>query len=381
MHIAFIDITTAYSAASPFEGPLGGTQAAVCYLGAELVKAGVSVTLINQRREAGTVHGVHNLPPEKLDDAAALAPFTHIIFNGRWTEKMVRSMHARSSARFIGWMHEACFQSPYILPLAEFNDLIFVSAWQKNLNAALIPATVQAHVMPNGIAPGFHTIPLSSSSRAKHSEDPGSNTLEEADLDPRLRGDEGGIAIYSGSSKRGLLHLPEILPLIHAAHPDMQFEIYSDSVIAASEEENRAFREKLSALPGVTHVGAVDQDSLAMQLARATYLLSPNAYPETFCIAIAEGLAAGLRVIATARAAIPETCAGFAALMPFDHPDDPGWRPQDLSPQRFAAFANQEIAAWRGRNNDTALNRQVADARARFSWAQHAQSWVKMLAR
>ena len=358
MHVAFLDIATAYSANAPYEGALGGTQAAVCYVGAELARQGIAVTLINQRRESGEVLGVANMPPEVMDDKFVLNTFSHIVFNGRWTEKMVKGLRARCKAKFVGWMHEACFQSPYILPLSEFNGMVFVSEWQKNLNASLVPPTTKACVIGNGIAPGFHDLFAKAPVLAAKSMPP--------------------VAVYAGSSKRGLLLLPEIIPLIHAAHPEIQFEIYADTIVANNEDENRSMREKLAKLPGVTHVGAVDQKTLPERFARATYLLSPNAYPETFCIVMAEAMAAGLRIITTARAAIPETTHNFAALMPFLDTNNPDWLPKSVDPTGFAAFANKEIATWQksdATTKEAALHAQISYAQSHYNWARRAESF------
>jgi glycosyltransferase involved in cell wall biosynthesis len=357
LSLAFIDIATAYNALTPYAQALGGTQAAVCYLGAELTKIGVRVTLINQNRDAGEKLGVQSLPPEALDNDATLKNFSHLILNGRWTEKLVRSLKARTSAPLIGYMHESCFQDPYILPCAEFSGFVFVSDWQKNLNAPRLPPQAKSAVIPNGMAPAFQAL-------------------------TRKKQEKNFTAIYAGSSKRGLLFLPEIIPLLHQAHPDLRFEIYNDGVIGLDEKENENFRAKLKALPAVTHIGAVDQNMLAERLARASFLLSPNTYPETFCIVLAEALRAGLFCIATERAALPGTVGGFAALMKVEGKDDPNWLPHGLNAQAFAAFAAQEITRWMEKTEaekERHLAAQMAFAQANYDWKKHAKNWQAFL--
>ncbi|HVY12444.1 MAG TPA: glycosyltransferase [Alphaproteobacteria bacterium] len=357
MRLAFIDIAASYDAKTPYQRALGGTQAAVCYLAAELAKAGASAALINQNRALGAELGVESLPPEALDDEAVLRGFSHLVLNGRWTEKLAQSLKKRTAAPLIGWMHEACFAAPYVLPLKEFSAFVFVSAWQKNLNAPLVPPPVRAAVMSNGVAPSFHDLPLMPSKEGPP------------------------VAVYAGSSKRGLLLLPEIIPLMHKARPDLRFEIYSDGVIGTDEAGNHAFREKLAALPGVAHRGAVDQKELASRFARAHYFLSPNTYPETFCIALAEALRAGLFCIGTQRAALPETAGGFAALLPVDGADDPSWRPETLRAEVFAAHALSSMSQWESRaahERQTQIENQIAFAR-RYDWQVQAHNWLEFL--
>jgi glycosyltransferase involved in cell wall biosynthesis len=353
LSIAFIDIATAYNAATPYAQALGGTQAAVCYLSAELAKAGARVTLINQNRTAGEKLGVHHLPPEALDDDKILGNFSHLVLNGRWTDKLTRSLKKRASAPLIGYMHEACFQDPYILPCTEFSGFVFVSDWQRNLNLPRVPEQAKTEVIPNGIAPAFRALEGEKQAR-------------------------DFTAIYAGSSKRGLLFLPEIIPLLHRAHPGLRFEIYNDGVIGTDEKANEDFRARLKVLPAISHVGAVDQDTLAERMARGTFLLSPNTYPETFCIVLAEAMSAGLFCITTARAALPDTAGGFAPLMEVEGKDDPTWLAQGLNPEDFADFAAQEITRWMEKpeaEKDRHRQAQAAFARTRYDWKQHAKRW------
>jgi glycosyltransferase involved in cell wall biosynthesis len=357
LSIAFIDISTSYDAATPFTQALGGTQAAVCYLGSELAKTNAKVTLINQSRSGGEKHGVQNLPPEALDDGALLKNFSHLILNGRWTAKLVQSLKKRTSAPLIGYMHEACFQDPYILPCAEFSGFVFVSEWQKNLNAARVPSHAKTAVIPNGIAPAFQAA--------------GGGKQE-----------KNFTAVYAGSSKRGLLFLPEIIPLLHKAHPDLHFEIYNDGVIGLDEKANEEFLSRLKALPAVAHVGAVDQNTLAERMARASFLISPNTYPETFCIVLAEALSAGLFCITTERAALPGTAGGYAALMKVEGKDDPNWLPEGLKAEAFAAFAAGEIARWMEKpepEKERHIAAQTAFARTRYDWKKQAENWRAFL--
>ncbi|MBI3418716.1 MAG: glycosyltransferase family 4 protein [Proteobacteria bacterium] len=361
MHLCFMDIAAAYDAQTPYTMGLGGTQAAVCYLSAALVKAGAQVTLVNQKREAGEALGVRQLTPEALDDDT-LQSFSAIIVNGRWTEELVRHLKQRTPTPLWAWMHEACFQTPYILPLAEFAGFLFVSEWQRHLNAPLVPKPAKSPVISNGIAPPFHTLFLPN--------------------EKILSAKSAPTAVYAGSSKRGLLQLPEIIPALRAKHPDLLFEIYNDGVVGTDENENREFREKLLKLEGLSYLGAVSQAELAARLKRASYFLSPNTYPETFCIALAEAMAAGCFCIATARAALPSTAHGFAALMPVPMADDPSWQPDSLSAADFSAFATEQITQWQARpaeGREKHLRAQVDFARTHYDWGKHAAEWKKFL--
>lgn len=359
MHLGIIDIAAAYKAETPYAEALGGTQAAVCYLSAELAKRGVKVSLLNQQRARGTARGVENLPPETLDDDAAIGRFDALIFNGRWTESLVRILRKRSRAKFIGWLHEASFNDPWILPLQEMDGFVCVSHWQQRMHAPLFPAHAKTAIIGHGIAPPFHALPLP--------------VARQANAAP--------ILAYIGSSKRGLLYLPDILPRIHAARPDAVFDIYNDGVVGLDEAENAAFLQKLRALPNVRHVGAVAQAELALRLGAADYLISPNTYPETFCISLAEAMAAGLGIVTTRRAALAETAAGFAMLVDVPQADSVDDAPGTLDVGIFcnAVLARMEADA---QDAEAALAKRIKQAtfgRTHYDWAKRAQSWMGFL--
>ena len=67
-------------------------------------------------------------------------------------------------------------------------------------------------------------------------------------------------------------------------------------------------------LPGVTYHGIKPNAEIRRALRDMHFLTYPSTFNETSCIAVMEAIAAGMRVIATARAALPETAAGFAHL-------------------------------------------------------------------
>ncbi len=348
MRLAFLDIAAAYTAQTPTQQALGGTQSAVAYLSVELARKNPAVFLITRHERPHEYANVKNIPPAQLDDDAFLTSLDALIVNGRWSNKMLGLLKKRApKLPVIAWMHEACFQTPLIEPSPDIAAYVFVSHWQKNLNAPLV-GHAQSIVIPNGIAPAFMM----------------------------LKTDKSGppTAVYSGSAKRGLMDLPHILPALHAALPDLRFEIFGERMLDGTDEQNAAFKAQLAALPGVTWVGQISQNELAQRFSRAHFFLSPNAYPETFCIALAESMAAGLHPIITTRAAMPETAAGFATLVNIDDKDSPSWNPESLNRQRFIEAA---IAAIRRplANHDA----QIAYARTHFDWARHAGAWLQMI--
>lgn len=359
-HFAFVDIAANYTGASPLTEALGGTQAAVCHLSSALIKKRAQVTLINQNRVAGKFAGIRSLPPEKLDDAECLSDIDVLVINGRWTKKLVETLRSKTKAKLIGWMHEAAFNDPWILPLPQFDGFVFVSNWQKNINAALVPPGARVTVISNGIAPAFHGM-------FEHQS---------------ILANKQPILIYMGSSKRGLFHLPQILPQLKAQLPELTFEIYSDCNIDNDANAQTAFRNQLLSINGVTHVGAVSQAELPERLKRASTFISPNTYPETFCICLAEAMAAGCTPIITARAALPETAHGFGAKLPIERADSVNYENGALDVTAFTVLTQQIIKAQQAQSVEDVeayLRRQVDFVNAAYNWDMHADAWLKLV--
>lgn len=351
-HFAFIDIAANYTGSSPLTDAMGGTQAAVCHLGAALVKKGASVTLINQNRNAGVFSGITSVPPEKLDDSETLKQFDALIINGRWTQKLVQTLRKRAPAtKIFAWMHEAAFNDPWILPLPDFDGFVFVSNWQRQTNAPLIPPAAKVTVIHNGIEPAFHTLsPLA---------------------EPKQP-----IVVYAGSTKRGLLALPDIIPALKKEIPELTFEVYSDCNVDNDPTAQLQMRFQLLGIPGVTHVDAVAQKDLPAKLKRASYFISPNPYPETFCICLAETMAAGCIPIITARAALPETAHGFGAQLPVANANSVNVEPDCVDINAFIQLAIKTIRAPR---DEAQLREQIDFVNQSYNWDKHADTWLEFL--
>ncbi|MFC1477197.1 glycosyltransferase [candidate division KSB1 bacterium] len=111
--------------------------------------------------------------------------------------------------------------------------------------------------------------------------------------------------IYASRPIRGLDILLEIFPRISEAVPDAELHVFS-YVISKRDNEIDAFRERLDQ-PGVVFRGSVPQEQLGRELAEARLLSYPGIFKETSCIIAIQAQAAGLPVITTKLAALPET--------------------------------------------------------------------------
>jgi glycosyltransferase involved in cell wall biosynthesis len=127
---------------------------------------------------------------------------------------------------------------------------------------------------------------------------------------------------------------------------------------------------------GVEYIGPRPQPELAAELLAVSVLAYPNSYPETSCIAVLEAMAAGCVVVTSDRAALPETSASFARLVPVEGD-------REAYVERFAATVQ---ALGRLAGPDTAeieeeFRRQVAHVNERHTWSALAQEWAAWLSR
>jgi len=120
-----------------------------------------------------------------------------------------------------------------------------------------------------------------------------------------------------------------------------------------------------AAIPGVRHLGYVDEADLPGLYAGARAFVLPSRY-EGFGLTCLEAMACGTPVVAADRAALPETCGDAAVLV---DPDDPG----ALTEAVLAAAADSAQAA---RLRSAGLARAAG-----FSWEATASCVDELLTR
>ena len=363
MHIAFVDFIYHYDAARPDrDEPLGGTTSAICFLARELVKAGVSCTFFNRIAEKSEAHGIPALPLQALADELGTGRYDAFVFCGRWTDELVQLVKQNTTVPLIGWMHESSFAPPMTPALDAFDGMVFVSEWQKRINQAAAKPNWQQIVIRNAMNP-----------RVAESFPPEAPILAAKETPPVL--------LFAGSFARGAFHIPPLLDKIRAQVSDFTVELYCNTDPSKNAEQDTAYINWLRNLSNISHVGMVGQTKLVERMRAATILLSPNPWPETSCIALIEGLASGMSVITTNRAALPETASGFANIIPIDNPDDPVRFDGAIDYEAFAS-KTLKLLAERAHNPvefAAGLRRQVDYFHANYQWSQRVAPWMAFI--
>jgi glycosyltransferase involved in cell wall biosynthesis len=202
---------------------------------------------------------------------------------------------------------------------------------------------------------------------AELSGDPRAPVVVPPGVDGRFRSierrpDAAPFVLVAGTVERrkNLLRAIEVA----AAIPELR--VVSIGPPTAYLHEVRARATELGIAGRVDLLGYVDRPAIDTLYARATLALVPSRY-EGFGYALAEALCAGLPVIASDRASLPEVGAGEVRLI--DPDDGAGWidAVRDVLADRDAA--ERRAAALRGA------------ACERFAWAHAARSLRDVYAR
>jgi len=363
MRLAFVDITYGYAADRPEAvEALGGTTSAVCFLARELVKTGVDCSFFNKIDAPRTVHGIPALPLQALADAVHDPSYSAFIFCGRWMEDMVRLIKGSTKAPLIAWMHESTFNPKLVPMLDEFNAIAFVSEWQQRINQPFVKPHWKQIVARNAMNP-----------LAANMFSPAEKICD-AKIKPP-------ILFYAGSFPRGAFHLPKVLERLRAAQSDFSVEVFCNINPSNHEESDAKYIAWMRSLPGITHVGMVGQTELVRRMKTAAFMMAPNPWPETSCIAMIECMAAGLSVITTNRAALPETTSGFARQVAIEDADHSLRFDAPIDYVKFAAVVDEAMREWVQQPDVTEqkLRKQVDYFNAHYQWSQRVAPWVEFV--
>lgn len=369
-HWCFLDASPLdYHVGTPASRPLGGSQSALCFLARELAVAGPQVTLLNANTTPGVYAGVQCQRLPALKDLGQTLPahFPAQYYVSLNEYRLLAVLPPSSNYLKIFWnQHNDLVPGmdglQHALERRELDAIVFVSDWQRQrfISRFELPperCLVRRNAMGEAFARRFDSEPSATQLQQRHA-----NTLKLA---------------YTSNPGRGLGVLLAIFPALRQLFPGLELDVFSSLAgYQGSEAEEAPFQalyQECHNLEGVHYHGNIPQPELAAALSEVQILAYPNRYPETSCIAAIEALAAGCRIVSSALGALPETCGGFAHLIPYEF---------DHRPYTFAYLRalRTELEQWQ--HHPELWYQQLAEAaqwaHRQYRWSERAQAWLQI---
>jgi glycosyltransferase involved in cell wall biosynthesis len=174
--------------------------------------------------------------------------------------------------------------------------------------------------------------------------------------------------VYASQARRGLRPLLRFFPAVRAAVPEAELHVFVNKDTAVRTLPDREDVDQ----PGVYWRERVTKSALVHELRSAAVMAYPSRFSETFCLAVAEAQAAGLPVVTSDRAALPERVShGVDGFLIPGEPDDAGYE---------AAFVEAVVRLLR---DDGLWTRMGAEAEKKawrlYDWDSIASAWEDLL--
>jgi len=321
----------------------GGSEEAIVYLSAQLAALGHPVAVYGPWKPPG---GVEVRDGVAWLHASEFGLHTHgdvlILHRAPWALR--NSQLARNFERLYVWHHDHAYldDGSWTPENASRARHLWVSDWQRKALADLLITgdPLQGVVIGNGVPP------------------------EEFQATNIPRNEKR--VVFASQPQRGLEPLLDAWPLVLLEEPEAELHIFYgwntvEFLAAHGQPELQGFIERCSnKIRGASRVvarGRVSQAQLAREMLAAGVWCYPCLYPETSCLAGLRAAAAGLKLVFTQVAALPETM-----------PDS------SFSVAEDASTADVASAIVRAIRDSTYPREHVArETLARCSWAQVAR--------
>jgi glycosyltransferase involved in cell wall biosynthesis len=305
-------------------------------------------------------------------DPASNGTYEHIGSQGG-TEQMVAGLKQRVSAdllnkfnlicsrvrevdtskRNILWLHDT-FDDPESEHLKDkksldkFEKLVFVSNYQQcTYNLGLGVPYEKGIVLQNAIVP-----------IEPHEKPKGTVNL-----------------IYHTTPHRGLELLVPVVEFLAERGLDFHLDVYSSFGIygwPARDEPYEPIFERCRKHPNITYHGWQPNSVIREALKKAHIYAYPSIWPETSGISVIEAMSAGCNVVCPTLAALPETCANFGVMYPWEEDNN-------KHANKFAGLLAMVIQGYWEEHNQSRLGFQKMYFNNFYNWDYRAAQWSDFL--
>lgn len=341
MKILFLALSgLTFDVSTPERKPLGGTESSFCYLARELARTH-DVTITTKGEECELFHVKHV-------NGYRLADYDVVISNAPIY------MGGEQKPYYIFWNHLAHFDAAikamvYPSVMDSIDCIVYVSEWQRRECEKHFGKAKKTVVIGNGFAPCFENM-----------------FANEAEL---LAAKDPSRAVYTSTPYRGLRLIPDVMDRINQDRIEaekIRLEVYSGMAVYQGDDAPYEGIYNSLRRDDIAHGGNVSQMELAKRMKAASYMIYPCIFPETFCIAVLEAMAAGCRIVTTDAGALPETLHNFGNIVQERDADNIIY--DMVNTFDFNLF-----------ESDRTIWLQVQYVNKECTWAKRAQSWNELL--
>jgi glycosyltransferase involved in cell wall biosynthesis len=160
-------------------------------------------------------------------------------------------------------------------------------------------------------------------------------------------------------------------PLIHL-DVYSSCEIYGQAFKEANDKQYQSLYDQAKQLKNVTYIGYKPNEYIREHLKDYHMFVYPNVWEETFCLTALEAMAAGLYTMVTNHGALFETCAEYAAYIPFE---------KDFVrlAQKTAFMIENAAVSLHEPEIEEHMKLQIEYVNRFYKWEKKAHTWTQFL--
>jgi glycosyltransferase involved in cell wall biosynthesis len=344
MKIAFIDtLGLTYDGSTLSKRGLGGSESAVIRMSEELAKIGFDVTVFNDcvsdDSRGGLYNGV-NYRPVAGDGPKSNRKTYDVCIVSRSVKPIAEDWPIIANSKHVClWMHdtfcEGDDQIEYLINIGKLNEIFTLSDWH----------TGYVTHCDHGFRRNYDVLKnhIFLTRNGIGNMNPGWIDIREKD--PNL-------FVFNASVTKGMIPLvKQIWPEVKRRIPDAKLKIvggyYKFREAAGPDQQQKDWTDLMMHYGGdIEFTGVITQQEISDILRKASYMIYPVGFPETFGISTLEALAHNVPLITCQFGALEETAIDLASWK-IKYPVEPNWAMQWLNQeQQVNLFVDKVVEAY-----------------------------------
>lgn len=320
LSIAFVDVLgLTYDGSTLSKRGLGGSESAIIRMAEELSKIGFAVTVYNDCTSDDSKPGTYgNVTYRPLHEAnTTTTPRFDVTVVSRSVTAIANSWSVCTNSRFVVlYLHDTFCQGDDLIEdlvrMGRINEIFTLSDWH----------TTYVTNCDHGKRRNFDVLKnhIFQTRNGIGNMNPGWIDIREKD--PNL-------FVFNASVTKGMVPLvKDIWPRVKQRIPQAQLKVIGGYYRFRSEhgpdQQEMDWRQMVQDHPEVDFTGVIPQQEISDILRKASYMIYPAGFPETFGISTLEALAHNVPLITCRFGALEETAVDLASYK-IDYPVEPNW--------------------------------------------------------